>query len=363
MTTIRKAQYNVSESVQIFFTDTGPPPNSNDYTTLVIIHGSSFTGATFDSLHDHVHERNMRAVALNRREYPGSTPYTPSELEELHQGRQSFLDQHALFVGRFLRNLIQEENIPQISRDGKSGGIAVMGWSMGCVTAMTLFSNPDVFDEGLYDLLQNYVKGLVLYDPPEIAFGYDIPTKVSDETSLYHPWSEPVSNATPAEEYRTKFLFWIASFYDHDLSTVSSEWQNLSGFDGRKRSERCLADPWSDEYLHKYADYGAAGRSEPPMYSTSMKSAVRDMVNKALFDETLARSFFPQLRVAYMWASCSTWTCLWTWKEIERLNKECTDKGMAVRPIKFLKIENANHFAHLVDPPRFLELVAEGISS
>ncbi|KAK1230875.1 hypothetical protein PQX77_006021 [Marasmius sp. AFHP31] len=353
---MRQARYSVAENVQIFCSDTGPPP-SNDYTTLVFLHGSLFYGGTFDTLFDHAHQHDVRIVSLNRREYPGSTPYSRSELEELHEGRKLFLDRLALHLARFLKAFVEEQEIPPISNDRKRGGIVIVGWSMGCVTSMTLLSSPDVLFEGLYNLLERYLKGLVLYDPPEIAFGYDIPQPHSEVSALYHPWSDTTSYATPEEGYRKKFLPWISSSFQHDLTQIHAGWRDLKGFDGRKRAEHCLADAWSDEYLQKYTDLSAAARSERPMYGSSMKSTIREMTGHVLFDGKLRQSFFPQLEVLYLWGTCSPWTCIWARMEIERLTDEHIKEGSPGRSITFLELKELNHFAHLKNPRGLLEIV------
>ncbi|KAJ8074535.1 hypothetical protein PM082_015437 [Marasmius tenuissimus] len=355
---MRQARYSVAENVQIFCNDTGPPC-SNDYSTLVFLHGSLFCGGTFDTLFDHAHQHNVRIVSLNRREYPGSTPYSSPELEELHKGEKSFLDRLALHLARFLNAFIEEQEIPPISNDREKGGIVLVGWSMGCVTSMTLLSNPGALFGGLYDLLERYVKGLVLYDPPEIAFGCDIPQPhpQAEGSALYHPWSDTTSSATPEEKYRKKFLPWISSSFQHDLTQVYAGWRDLRGFDGRRRAEHCLADEWSDEYLRKYTDLSAAARSERPMYESSMKSNLREMARHALFDGQLRQSFFPQLEVLYLWGTCSPWTCIWARMEIERLTNEHIKEGNPGRSIRFLELKDLNHFAHLMNPKGLLEIL------
>lgn len=36
-----------NKGTELFYTDSGPVPGSNDYTTLVIYHGSAYTGREF----------------------------------------------------------------------------------------------------------------------------------------------------------------------------------------------------------------------------------------------------------------------------------------------------------------------------
>ncbi|KAG7087839.1 hypothetical protein E1B28_013777 [Marasmius oreades] len=130
--------YILSDNIRIFFTDSGPPPHSNDYTTLVVLHGTPFNGYGLEKLHTVAHSLNLRTVIWNQHDYPSSTPYTDSELEELNQGRKIFMDRINKQIGQSLKQFIEKENIPKATSDRKAGGIAIMGWSMGNLSAMAL---------------------------------------------------------------------------------------------------------------------------------------------------------------------------------------------------------------------------------
>ncbi|KAG5721252.1 hypothetical protein E4T56_gene2465, partial [Termitomyces sp. T112] len=50
------------DGIDIFFTDSGPPPGSTDYTTIIVLHGIAFTGDNLKKLHNHAHAFNLRTV-------------------------------------------------------------------------------------------------------------------------------------------------------------------------------------------------------------------------------------------------------------------------------------------------------------
>ncbi|KAJ8092409.1 hypothetical protein PM082_023864 [Marasmius tenuissimus] len=77
--------YQIVEGIDIF-TDTGAPLNSTEYATMVIVHGLGFPGAGFEPLQSQALSSHLRVIALNRRDYPGSTPFSVAELEPLHGG-------------------------------------------------------------------------------------------------------------------------------------------------------------------------------------------------------------------------------------------------------------------------------------
>jgi hypothetical protein len=102
---------------------------------------------------------------LNRREYSGSTKYTDAEIDDLFSGRKSFFEQLALEMTHFLLWFIQTYNIPCISNNGKSGGLAIMGWSMGSITSLTVLGQPEVIPETSYRTLEHYLREMILFGP------------------------------------------------------------------------------------------------------------------------------------------------------------------------------------------------------
>lgn len=76
-------------------------------------------------------KRGVRFVALNRRGYPGTTPFSEEEVNVLVGGTKEQKDTlhrnrgHELET--FIHKLIDKENIPPISLDRKTGGIVLLG--------------------------------------------------------------------------------------------------------------------------------------------------------------------------------------------------------------------------------------------
>ena len=93
---------------------------------------------------------NIRLVILNRRDYAGSTKYSEENLKDLVAGDKSFMERLALEVKHFLLWFIDTYRIPKITADRKSGGFAIMGWSMGNATAFSLLGYPDVVGNKSY---------------------------------------------------------------------------------------------------------------------------------------------------------------------------------------------------------------------
>ncbi|EPQ52536.1 hypothetical protein GLOTRDRAFT_47201 [Gloeophyllum trabeum ATCC 11539] len=325
-----------SKGTEIFFTDSGPVPGSDDYTTLVIYHGSAFTGSTFEKVVPLAGKDNIRLVTLNRRDYAGSTKYSDSELEDLNAGRIVFMVRAALEVANFLVWFAETHKIPPVSSDGKSGGLAVLGWSMGCAWAIALFGHPDKVPKRVYDRLKPYYRMLILYDPPHLAFGYELPC----ELKRCLPWYNP-DFPTPADVAKM-MPHWVSSYYDQSKFST----RDIMQYDFSSRTERASIDSMTSEQCARNCDSAALVRLEVPML-TVMQPALRKQTEKALFDEEVTREIFPNVEIVLQVCTSTLGSCLYGFSETERMYNECLEKGIGLRPIKFQYLEG-NHFVSIV---------------
>ncbi|KAG7087823.1 hypothetical protein E1B28_013762 [Marasmius oreades] len=345
--------YTLSDNIQIFFTDSGPPPDSDDYTTLVILHGSGFNGFGFEKFHIVAHSLNLRTVIWNRRGYPGSTPYTDLELGDLKQGRKIFMERIGRQLGEFLKQFIKKENIPKATRDRTAGGIALMGWSMGNSSIMALFSDPKLVPHKTYLKLEPYVKDLVLYEPPSLCFAYPLPQDVETYTPLTDPELK-----TPDALYES-FVHWVTSFYDHqDLKSADV----FSMGTLTKRSSDATVTKWTHEEFERYTNKDAFMRTELPMFVEPMQTTLKEVSERTLYNERLVRTYFPDLKLTLVVGTKAAWLCAWTVLEVQSIHDARVARGAATRPTKTYKIMGGNHFAHWEVPKTMLEKVCEGMS-
>jgi hypothetical protein len=73
------------------------------------------------------------------------------------------MERLGLQVANFLLWLIQTHNIPPIGGDHRSGGLVVMGWSLGNVTSLALLGQPDGVPIEAYQKLKDYLKKVIIY--------------------------------------------------------------------------------------------------------------------------------------------------------------------------------------------------------
>ncbi|KAJ2990732.1 hypothetical protein NUW54_g8388 [Trametes sanguinea] len=128
--------------VQLSYIDSGLPPSADEgYMTFFLIHGSAFTAYIFERLLSLGASAKARFVAINRRDYPGSTPLTPEDHNTLVSGtdeqKTSYLKARGLEVASFVDHFVVNNSIPPISEDGTRGGFVLVGWSLGTLRKLS----------------------------------------------------------------------------------------------------------------------------------------------------------------------------------------------------------------------------------
>ncbi|KAK7025984.1 hypothetical protein VNI00_015814 [Paramarasmius palmivorus] len=349
MPSLTEGTYTLFDNIKIFFTDSGAPPSSDDYTTVIVLHGSAFVGAGFEALQSLAPTNNIRMVAMNRRGYRGSTPYTDAEIEGFKKGTKGSLNRVGLVIISFLKTFIEREKIP---RAASGGGVVVMGWSTGVTFTLSLFSDLDSLDSETRSLLEEYLKHLILYDPPYTSFGYQPPPVFMSQA--YQPWTDTQANL---EERFNTFFYWISSSFNHDYKAISTT--SLDGYDLRKRTDECVVDSWSPEEVTKY--YEPNGLYSELIIRSNPATAlqVRENADKALF----SRKLLPKLRITYLNAPRSPWLTVWPYLETKRLYEECLASNVDVRPVEFIVMDGVNHCVHQDQPELFMSFIMKSLSA
>ncbi|KAJ7073464.1 hypothetical protein B0H15DRAFT_925649 [Mycena belliarum] len=240
------------DGVEIRYTDSGAP-QTVDYTTLVVIHGTGFNGYCFLKLHELAHKYNLRIAIMNRRDYHGSTMFSDEDLADMHAGRRIFQDRLATQVAWFLQHFIEHESTPTVSADRTSGGFLLMGWSSGCSVALAPFADRDVLPSALYDAVEPYLRSLVLYDPPVHTLGYLPPAGTG-----YDPFKDP--ECTNPDMLFKMFQLWTASYFSHpDIASGAPQ-----GISVEKYTPKRTTKDWTEEQMARCFEKAAAARSALP---------------------------------------------------------------------------------------------------
>lgn len=128
--------------------------------------------AVYRRLFPHAAKYDLRLVALNLREYRGSTPYSPSDLAALGSGdtqqQLSMLQARGVEIATFLVSFIRKENIPLPSNSEdynhtRGGGLAVLGWSWGNCITIAFLAQAARLPDSERNLLDAYLRGFILF--------------------------------------------------------------------------------------------------------------------------------------------------------------------------------------------------------
>ncbi|CAL1703076.1 unnamed protein product [Somion occarium] len=187
-----KRAYTLCQSTQLYYEDSGVPDSApTDYKTLVIVHGTMFNGGIFKRILPFASHNKARVILVNQRDYQHSTPFNKEELEALtsHNKDQqdSFIRDRVRELANCLIWLIEHEDIPPISSDRKTGGLAVIGWSSGnCLMFPFLALSDEVIsDKNQKDVLSKNIRAVVIYEAAGLAWGLPSPPSVEDLALTY----------------------------------------------------------------------------------------------------------------------------------------------------------------------------------
>ncbi|KAF8917706.1 hypothetical protein CPB85DRAFT_1431233 [Mucidula mucida] len=203
---------NASTGVELSFIDSGPPAQ-DVYTTIFAVHGMIFTNLVFQKVLDIAPSKGVRFVALNRRPFPGSTPFTPEELDVTLTGGTGDADRDVQIEARgheiamFVAEFIKKFTIPALSQDGKQGGVALLGWSVGAAYPLAAIGSAPTLPKDVKELLGSYIRSLISYEPAGLVLGLGMPAQ---------QWT-PLADTTMPENIRLpSFGQWVTSYFDHE---------------------------------------------------------------------------------------------------------------------------------------------------
>ena len=73
-----------------------------------------------------------------------------------------------LELARFLVWVIKDQKIPPASEDGKTGGLALLGWSLGNITTMAFLGNLKSYPEDIVETLEPYLRTFLIYGAHQV---------------------------------------------------------------------------------------------------------------------------------------------------------------------------------------------------
>jgi hypothetical protein len=111
---------------------------------------------------------NLRFVAINRRHYPGSTPLSDEDVAVIQNVngpddvKTAFMRERGQEILSFIDAFIRTEDLPPISGEGSSGGIAILGWSAGCYFLTAAIAHIDTLELAAQERFRSYMRSTIM---------------------------------------------------------------------------------------------------------------------------------------------------------------------------------------------------------
>ncbi|KAH8111408.1 hypothetical protein DFH11DRAFT_1513177 [Phellopilus nigrolimitatus] len=339
----------------LFYEDTGAPAGASEpYTTFIVVHGTAFHSGVFRRLLPLAPRYRIRLVLVNRRDYPKSSPYTEDDITKIRGNDAVAHDEFARERGNefavFIRHFVEQENVPKVSSDRKSGGVVLMAWSSGNGYTLPMLSYADSIPADTREAIAPFLRSFMIFDAPRWILG--LPT-------LEHGFDVLRDDSLTLEERARRFSEWVGAYYTH-ASLSSRDMNDLQLVaDAGARTGTTLTMSADDE--RAVTCYDAVQRSEVAA-RTAAPEIYAERVRRALFDDTLAQ-YWPKCSVDVVWCEHSPWAIVDGVWGFERLREKADEEGIKGRQLRFFMIPGANHFPHWDEPEKTMKFFAKVLGS
>lgn len=116
----------------------------------------------------------LRLIRVNQRDYPPSSLFTTTELEEFRSTDKEVqargLRKRGIEIANLLVHLIDTLELPPIAEDKTSGGVSVLGWSMGAHLPIALLGSAPDLSQHVQDHLRPYIRSTILFGASGLSF-------------------------------------------------------------------------------------------------------------------------------------------------------------------------------------------------
>jgi len=269
------------------------------------------------------HGQQIRLVLPNRRDYPGSKPYTQEDVDLIQSAdskqHSQFFSDRAIDLAEFIVAFAEKECLPKVDASGTSGGVAIMAWSSGNVYAQPLLSLPEGIPLSTKSKLEEYLRLYVIFD---------IPLWVLGDKSTPGLTKELRDTSIPFQVRVKRFNHWVSAYYDHP-STSSRRREDLQFWPDSDARSTVTSNMTESEFAD-LTDYNALPRSEVSAQTVRPEN-FEEWTRKAFFDNAMAQDFFPKIRVVVIWAERSHSLCVESAWRYQRFLEECGEPPVSGR--------------------------------
>ncbi|KAK7053764.1 AB hydrolase-1 domain-containing protein [Favolaschia claudopus] len=322
------------------YTDSGALTESTSYKTLVFIHGHTFHNGVFQRLNPVAKSNGLRVIAVNRREYPGSSSFSDEELAKFATGtdaeRATLLEQQGRDLAMFLDGLITD-HLPQ------TGGVALVGWGMGNLFLMPLVACISTLPEATRKRLSSFVRSIIMMHAPSFAFALPTPSG-----KLIPPTDPKI----PPEALGPALAKWVSGYFIHgDLSSHNVDNLTYHNYDPAKPSTVETLKP--EEFLGMM-DLAPGGKYDNIIGGPPFTAPLSKQTKKALFTKTV-RDSWGSAHFWVVYGDAEPWNAIQAAWSLEDLAKESACE------INFKVIKGINHFFVWENPEKALTELKECI--
>ncbi|GJE91026.1 hypothetical protein PsYK624_071740 [Phanerochaete sordida] len=289
-------------------------------------------------------------ITINCRDYRGSSPYTAEELAELHnpdiEVAASTVRRWGREIALFLAYVCQTMGIPATTGKGakEDGGLVLVTWSLSGIAALSILGDPRTLGNGLANTLPQYLRKVILYDPPCIVYGYTL------DVGLPFPLTDP---SIPPEKIPDAFVDWASSYFAPVPEGVPITVEALLKYHMYLPCAPTLRTV-SPEERERTVDREIGTRSLAVM-GTDM--AIRQRHARCAFSD--ADAVLPNVELLVFWCDQSVWFNTWGAKVFGDLVSEAPSEGKRKRAASIFRIRGANHCIHCDEPEKMVRLFAE----
>lgn len=295
---------------------------------------------------------NLRIIAVNRRDYVGSSPFSQTELDDLHcddvDRLKAFMRMRGLEIASFLVWAIRELELPLKDALGRPS-LSLIGWSLGNITTIACLCYAASYPPDVIETLEKYLGDFYIYgelqngmshirnlrrfsDFAYNGMGYESPP------GAYHPLTSAKVQSKDTPAVFNDFLW---TYYQHP----SLHERKLSSLHMKvpEGVEHTLSR-FSPEDFTACTDRTPANRSENQFYPNhkAIIPVLRNQFTGAMLLD--GNSALSGVAVHFLACTATIWTVLWgSWAAEDETDK-WKHEGKTMRSVSFELAHGENHF-------------------
>jgi pimeloyl-ACP methyl ester carboxylesterase len=346
----------ISPDVHFEILDSGAPPHSNTYSTMLVLHGWAWNAHVFVKVLDLAPSRGVRVISVQRRGYGGTSPYTELELGPLRDP-----DQAAKHIDTFMfaRSTEYALLIQKLAADFAlaPGSVSLVGWSMGDMFVLDLLMRVPILAPALRDAVKTFVHTAVMYEAGMEGLGIPTPHPRSD---VHYAYVFAELAAAQGQDFGEAAGNWVTGWFEYPaLNELKNPNDVMERYilSNEKPPFRpsTLQKEGPDSLLARSCQL-ESGANDEFILKALQPVVTPNAVNQVLLADAAKHLNWPELRIEYVIGSNSMWSVHYGADQI----RERFEGAVPGRKIHI--VEGLNHVGFWEYPDRFLDAIIPFLS-